>query len=177
MSRALLIAAGLAAIAGSADSQARPWVALPSPVSATCPGGLCQPQALSTFFSALDSGHRPVRIVQFGDSHTAGGDIEASLLWRLRGRFEGRDVDLAIHGIVGATLGAMADRDPLFEPADGNPDLVIIAYGTNEGFDDLLDPAAYERLLGEQIDRVRRAAPGTSVMLMGAPEAMRGAPG
>jgi len=122
----------------------------------------------------LDQPGRPVRIVQFGDSHTAGGDIEASLLWRLRQRFEGHDITLSSHGIVGATLTALTARDPLLEPGEGEPALVIVAYGTNEGFDDLLDPVAYERLLVSQIARVRRAAPGASILLMGAPEAMRG---
>lgn len=169
----LLLALTAVAFAGSATAQERPWTPLPNPVSATCPGGLCQSEALRAFFAALDRGG-PVRIVQFGDSHTAGGDIEAALLWRLRGRFEGRSIDLTYHGIVGATLNALAEREPLFLPEDGRPDLVIIAYGTNEGFDDLLDPVAYERLLRGQIARVRAEAPQASILLLGAPEAMRG---
>ena len=172
MKRAVL-ALILAVFAGSAAAQERAWTPLPNPISATCPGGLCQPEGLGAFFTALDRG-QPVHIVQFGDSHTAGGDIEAALLWRLRGRFEGRSIDLAYHGIVGATLHALAEREPLLLPEDGRPDLVIIAYGTNEGFDDLLDPAAYERLLRGQIARVRAAAPQASLLLIGAPEAMRG---
>lgn len=161
-------------MAGEAAAQERPYVALPSPVSATCSNGLCQPGALASFFTALDRPGRPVRIVQFGDSHTAGGDIDASLMWRLRGRFEGRDIILNTHGLVGATLNAMAETEPLLAPEDTAPDLVIIAYGTNEGFDDLLAPAGYEGLLRGQIERVRRAAPGASVLILGAPEAMRG---
>lgn len=169
-----LIAIGLALAAATADAQERPYVALPSPISATCSDGICQSQALAAFFRALSQSGRPVRIVQFGDSHTAGGDIEASLLWRLRGRYEGREIVLAAHGLVGATLNAMAGTEPLLAPEDGTPDLVVIAYGTNEGFDDLLDPAAYEASLRGQIDRVRRAAPAASILILGAPEAMRG---
>jgi len=172
--RAALIAGSIAMLAGAVEAQERPYVALPSPISATCPNGICQPQALASFFRALHQPRRTVRIVQFGDSHTAGGDIEASLLWRLRGRFEGREIVMSAHGLVGATLGVMAATEPLLAPEDGAPDLVIISYGTNEGFDDLLDPVAYEALLRGQIDRVGRAAPNASVLILGAPEAMRG---
>ena len=161
-------------LTGAGQAQERPYLALPSPVSATCPDGICQPQALAAFFRALQRPGRTVRIVQFGDSHTAGGDIEASLLWRLSGRFEGREIALNAHGVVGATLSAMVATEPLLGPEDGTPDLVIIAYGTNEGFDELLDPRAYEALLRGQIERVRAAAPSASILILGAPEAMRG---
>jgi len=172
--RAALIAGSLTMLAGAGQAQERPYVALPSPVSAACPDGICQPEALVPFFRALNQPGRTVHIVQFGDSHTAGGDIEASLLWRLRGRFEGREIALSTHGLVGATLNVMAGTEPLLAPEDGTPDLVVIAYGTNEGFDELLDPAAYEVLLRAQIVRVQRAAPGASILILGAPEAMRG---
>lgn len=172
MIRALVLIGGLA-LAGSATAQERPYVALPSPVSATCPGGLCQPEGLTGFFNAFRQ-RRPVTIVQFGDSHTAGGDITRSLLWRLQGRFEGTPVRLYPHGVVGSTLSGMGDRQSLFDAGEGRPDLVIIAYGTNEGFDDLLDPRAYERLLRAQIARVRMTSPGTAILILGAPEAMRG---
>lgn len=173
MIRIPLLVAGLA-LAASAAAQERPYVALPSPVSATCPGGVCQPEGLIEFFYSLEQLRGPIRIVQFGDSHTAGGDITRSLAWRLEARFEGRPVIVYPHGVVGATLNAMAARPELYDDYEAAPDLVIIAYGTNEGFDDLLDPRAYERLLRSQIDRVHSESPGTAVLVLGAPEAMRG---
>lgn len=161
------------ALAGPTAAQERPYVALPSPVSATCPGGLCQPEGLARFYAALDRHRGAIRIVQFGDSHTAAGDIGRSLAWRLGQRFD-RPVRLYPHGIVGATLNALAEREHLYDEGEDAPDLVILAYGTNEGFDELLNPRAYERLLRTQIERVRRASPGTAVLILGAPEAMRG---
>jgi lysophospholipase L1-like esterase len=161
------------ATAGPATAQERPWTPLPGPISATCPGGLCQPQGLQGFFRAL-ARQGPVRIVQFGDSHTAGGDITDGLLSRLQARFRGRDVRLDASGVVGDTLRGLAAREPLLTTDASQPDLVILAYGTNEGFDDLLDPVAYERLLRDQIGRVRRSAPEASILVLGAPEAMRG---
>lgn len=170
-----LIAAVLLALTAvaSARAQERPWTPLPSPISATCPGGLCQPQALAPFFTALDrTPPRPVRIVQYGDSHTAGGLITTALETRLRARFPARAVRLEAIGVVGVTLSDLADRSMAF--ASNPPDLVIIAYGSNEGFDDQLDLAAYESLLRAQIARLRAAAPGAALLVLGAPEAMRG---
>lgn len=172
MSRTLALLMGLA-LAGPAVAQERPYRPLPSPVSATCPGGICQSEGLTAFFAAFGQ-RRPVSIVQFGDSHTAGGDITRSLLWRLQGRFEGVPIHLHAHGLVGATLNAMAQREPRLDDGGARPDLVILAYGTNEGFDELLDPRAYEALLRAQIERVRQASPGTAILILGAPEAMRG---
>lgn len=172
MIRALALVIGLA-LAGSAAAQERPYMPLPSPVSATCDGGICQSEGLNAFFAAL-ARRGPVEIVQFGDSHTAGGDITSSVLWRLQGRFEGLPIHLHAHGVVGATLNGMAQRDPLYDAGETRPDLVVIAYGTNEGFDELLDARAYEALLRGQIERVRRSAPGASILILGAPEAMRG---
>ncbi|MFY7853138.1 MAG: GDSL-type esterase/lipase family protein, partial [Brevundimonas sp.] len=166
---ALALTATLALAAGTA-AQERPWTPLPDPVSATCPAGLCQPEGLNGFFAAVERGG-PVQIVQFGDSHTAGGQITGSLLWRLQSRWPRLDVRMDAYGVVGETLRGLQARTPLF--VGSAPDLVIIAYGTNEGFDDLLDSSAYERLLREQIRRVRQAAPSASILIVGAPEAMR----
>ena len=172
MNRALALLIGLA-LAVPAVAQERPYRPLPSPVSATCPAGICQSEGLTAFFAAFGQ-RRPVSIVQFGDSHTAGGDITRSLLWRLQGRFEGVPIHLHAHGLVGATLNAMAQRELWLDDGGARPDLVILAYGTNEGFDELLDPRAYEALLRAQIERVREASPGTVILILGAPEAMRG---
>jgi lysophospholipase L1-like esterase len=171
MMRPLLLAAALAG-SGGAPAQERPWTPLPDPVSATCPGGLCQAEALTGFFDALE-GPGPVRIVQLGDSHTAGGDITAALSGRLQSRFIGRDIRLEGLGVVGDTLRGMEARLPVLQDPP-EPRLVVLAYGTNEGFDDVLDSVAYERLLRQQILRLRREAPQASLVLLGAPEAMRG---
>ncbi len=170
MIRPLVLAAVLAG-SGSATAQERPWTPLPDPVSATCPGGLCQAEELEAFFQALER-PGPVRILQFGDSHTVGGDITAALLSRLQSRFPGRPIQLDAFGAVGDTLRGLEARQPLFEGP--TPQLVILAYGTNEGFDDLLDPLAYDRRLRDQIWRIRSEAPGASLLILGAPEAMRG---
>lgn len=162
-----MLAGGLmAAFLVAAAGQARPWTPLPSPVSAACPGGICQPESLQR----LAQGHGPLRIVQFGDSHSAAGWLPEAYRRRLEAGL-GRPVELTIVGEVGATL---ASRPPQLPAAPSGPDLIVLAYGTNEGFDDALDLAAYEARLRAELARLRAAAPDAVLLLLGPPEAMRG---
>ncbi|HEY1224543.1 MAG TPA: GDSL-type esterase/lipase family protein [Brevundimonas sp.] len=83
-------------------------------------------------------------------------------------------------GVIGSTLADFASRDDAMlglEFGAFHPTLVILAYGTNEGFDDGLDGAAYERLLRGQIDRIRGISGSAPILILGAPDALRsGAP-
>lgn len=88
-----------------------------------------------------------------------------------------RGVVVSNLGRVGASIRDLAARDEVTVAAELTawaPDLVVIAFGTNDGFDDGLDAASYEPLLRGQIARLRRLAPGASLMLLGAPDALRG---
>jgi lysophospholipase L1-like esterase len=84
-------------------------------------------------------------------------------------------------GVVGATLRDLAARDEAVveaELAAWRPALVVIAFGTNEGFEPGLDGAAYEALLRGQVARFRRLAPQAALLILGAPDALRsGQPG
>lgn len=53
------------------------------------------------------------------------------------------------------------------------PDIVVLAFGTNEGFNDDLDPTAYATRYRRVLGRVRRAAPGAAVVIVGPPNANR----
>jgi hypothetical protein len=142
--RGLVLASVLAAAAfvagpGFAVAQERPWTPLPSPQSRSCPDGLCQARALAPLFRALDGRWGGVvRIVQFGDSHTAGRLIPGSLETRLRARFPARDIRIEPIGVVGVTLTDLKNH-PL-PVLDAPVDLIVLAFGTNEGFDDGLEP-------------------------------------
>ncbi|GLS02741.1 hypothetical protein GCM10007859_27720 [Brevundimonas denitrificans] len=85
-------------------------------------------------------------------------------------------VELSNLGVVGATIRDLAARDQRVvarELAAWRPALIILAFGANEGFDDRLDARAYEALLRGQITRLRRLAPAASLMILGAPDALR----
>jgi len=53
------------------------------------------------------------------------------------------------------------------------PDLVILAYGTNEALDPRLGDTEYERGLVELLGRIARAAPSASCLLLGPPDLAR----
>lgn len=77
-------------------------------------------------------------------------------------------------GIVGAQASWMLEvPDALFEAevAAEAPDLVILAFGTNEANDPRFDPAAYQRGLEQLLGRFRRAAPQALLVLLGPPDA------
>lgn len=173
MIRSLSLAAALLLGAALVHAQERPWTPLPSPPSYSCPDGICQAEALTPLFRALDGRWGgTVRIVQFGDSHTAGRLITAALETRLKARFPSRDIRLEPIGVQNVTLADLGWRVP--PPEMAPVDLVILAYGTNEGFDDGFDPRAYALLLRSEITRMRRLAPGAAILILGAPEALRG---
>ena len=89
---------------------------------------------------------------------------------------EGPGVIVSNLGVVGATLRDLAARDEAVvaaELGEWTPSLIVIAFGTNEGFENDLDPVAYEALLRGQVARLRRLSPGAALMILGAPDALR----
>lgn len=89
---------------------------------------------------------------------------------------EGSGVAVSALGVIGATLRDLAVRDPAVVRAEldaWRPDLIVLGFGTNEGFDPFLDPDAYEPLLRGQIARLRTLAPQADILILGAPDAQR----
>lgn len=79
-------------------------------------------------------------------------------------------------GWPGATAEIMArwEDDVLqLELERLDPDLIIVSYGTNEGFDDDLDLPAYRVMLAAQLGRLKRLAPDASLLLTGGPDGTR----
>lgn len=79
-------------------------------------------------------------------------------------------------GVVGSTLMDMEGRDAATVEAQlraDPPDLILLAYGTNEGFDDHFDPLAYEQALRARIARLRQVAPEAALMIIGAADGLR----
>ena len=78
-------------------------------------------------------------------------------------------------GVIGAQLahfGRSDERVLRAELAAYRPDLIILAFGTNEGFDRRVSPRDYEAGLRAQIARIRRlAGAGVPILLVGAPDA------
>lgn len=79
-------------------------------------------------------------------------------------------------GWPGATAAIMARWDDAILRAELDrlsPQLIVVSYGTNEGFDDDLDTDEYAALFEAQIGRLRRLAPGAAVLVTGGPDGTR----
>lgn len=101
--------------------------------------------------------HGPVTITSWATFHDNGG------------------VALSNLGIVGSQLlhFSRTDDDVLAEEFKAYaPDLIVLAFGTNEGFGPSVDAAAIEEMLRSQIARLRSISHGTPILLLGAPDAL-----
>lgn len=77
-------------------------------------------------------------------------------------------------GVVGSQLGHFARTDDAVvaeELRSYRPDLIVLAFGTNEGFAPVFRPGEYEITLRTQIGRLRRLSGGVPILLLGAPDA------
>lgn len=102
-----------------------------------------------------------------------GSGVDLDTVWSDRAR---PGVTVSNLGVIGATLADFAARDDNLSQTEFgavDPMLIILAFGTNEGFDDGLDGAAYERLLRDQISRIRRLNGHSPILILGAPDALR----
>ncbi|MBO9713298.1 SGNH/GDSL hydrolase family protein [Sphingomonas sp.] len=88
-------------------------------------------------------------------------------------------VALSNLGVVGSQLqhfGRTDDAVIAEELRAYAPALIVVAFGTNEGFGPSLDGESYETVLRAQIARLQRLAPGVPLLLLGPPDALSGNP-
>jgi lysophospholipase L1-like esterase len=79
-------------------------------------------------------------------------------------------------GTIGATIDTLGRFDPNLVKAELDhlqPVLILIAFGTNEGFDDTTDPAAYEARYAASLRMLHEAAPRAAILVVGAPDGSR----
>jgi lysophospholipase L1-like esterase len=84
-------------------------------------------------------------------------------------------VALSNLGVVGAQLlhfGRTADALLAEELRAYTPDLIVLAFGTNEGCGPTIDATAYETVLRGQIARLQALSPGVPLLLLGPPDAL-----
>lgn len=84
-------------------------------------------------------------------------------------------VALSNVGVVGSQLvhfGRNDDSVVAEELRSYDPDLIVLAFGTNEGFAPRISPQEYEITLRSQIGRIRRLAGRVPILLLGAPDAL-----
>jgi lysophospholipase L1-like esterase len=149
--------------------------------------GLENAGALSTFYEALadlKAGRRrePIRIAHYGDSHTAANILTAEVRrsfereFGLYGESQMQARSSIIYDVLGIN-GARAVRllsynESSFSSsvARRKPDLIILAYGTNEVTDNNWSVESYQRMFVSILKRFRRAAPQASILIFGPPD-------
>jgi len=80
------------------------------------------------------------------------------------------------HGTIGATADLLAQMTPeavAYELAVRQPALLVVAFGTNEGFDDSLDLDRYAGRFLSAVTSLRRAASGVPILILGPPDGNR----
>ena len=82
--------------------------------------------------------------------------------------FRDGGVVLSNFGVIGTTLADFAARDDNVmqaELAAYQPDLIVLAFGTNDGFEKDIDGSLYQAEARRQIERLKRLAPGVAVLV------------
>ncbi len=80
------------------------------------------------------------------------------------------------HGTIGATVALLGQMNPetvAAELADSRPALLVVAFGTNEGFDDALDLGAYQARFRAYVSALQQMAPRAAILVLGAPDGNR----
>lgn len=142
-------------------------------------------EGLSSFINALidiKTGRRTetALIIQYGDSHTKADFQTGAARQRFQNDFGASSngvggVSLYILGVNGMRarqLESWSDRLFRKNVTNYNPDLIILAYGTNEVTDPDWSFDSYKNLFVRIIRRFRKAAPRASILVIGAPDRM-----
>lgn len=136
---------GRAVIGTAAPSQQAAWLTLPS-----SPG--------SHTLTLRARGDGPVDVLAWSVARNRPGVIYANL------------------GTVSATVDLMDAWDPSLvrqDLAHLAPSLIVLAFGTNEGFRDSTDPAAYAADFAARLRALHAAAPQAALLVLGPPDAYR----
>lgn len=105
------------------------------------------------------------------DLVTEGGPVSLLSVGALR---RGGGVSLSNLGVIGARLDEFAARDDkalAAELAAYDPALILLAFGTNDGFQSGVDGEAFRMRFQAQLQRLKRMAPNAAVLVLGPPDA------
>jgi len=102
-------------------------------------------------FSLVTLNSRPVRLFGWAADKSAGVTYEALGL-------NGAEAVVIEHWNEAMTATYLQHR---------NPGLIVLAYGTNEATDPSWSPEGYQAMFGDLLDRMRRAAPAASILVIG----------
>lgn len=116
---------------------------------------LASPEPTTWARIGVDGG--PVRLFSWSTSRQSGGGVSVSNL-----------------GVIGAQVGSLLTRDRRVlatEMGAYRPDLILLAFGTNEGFDDGLEPDDYAADYSQALSLLKELAPQAAIVAIGPPDA------
>lgn len=153
----------------------------PLTASAQVGRGIENRQALQPFFLALGQlqtkdRSRPVRVVQYGDSHTVADILPGALEKLYRKDFGATGVVYDVYGQNGMRAKQLYrwvkgwTRRDYNNMAAQSPDLIVLAYGSNEVTDADWSVESYAAMFAEIISCFRRAAPNAALLVLAPPD-------
>jgi lysophospholipase L1-like esterase len=175
----------------SAQSGSRAWAEVRTPFTHAEIAYLEQPQGgsfdvfvdgakvgrVATQAKTIGSGFYPI------DASDGPHQVELHTVGEGEVRILGMTLDLPRAGVVvdelginGAQIASLlrANEDHFVEQLRHRaPDLVVLAYGTNEALDPDLSDSDYERKMVDELQRVEKAVPDASCLLLGPPDLAR----
>ncbi|HEX3916084.1 MAG TPA: GDSL-type esterase/lipase family protein [Caulobacteraceae bacterium] len=104
----------------------------------------------------LDVAAGPVTLTSWGSFRDDGGVTVSNL------------------GVVGTQIRNFAETDDDADAAElaaYEPGLIVVEFGTNDGFVERFEPESYEQMLRSQIRRLKRLTRDVPILLLGAPDA------
>ncbi len=113
--------------------------------------------AAAASFGSLAVRDARIRIFSWATTTRTGGGVTVSNL-----------------GVIGETVRSLLSRDGRVLRAEMDayrPDLIVLAFGTNEGFERDFDAAEYGGSYREALALLRSAAPGAAILAVGPPDA------
>ena len=113
--------------------------AMPVSFTGIRPNVINRASSLNRVFDVLCRSGRPLRVLQIGDSHVAGGNYPKAVRSTLENAWGtaendsiGSGISFSYMGRNGATTQWFANREKINEIAAKCPDLIILSFGTNE---------------------------------------------
>lgn len=142
-------------------SDLQPLKDVPSPTPNG--GGLAH---LQEAIDRANSGGAPISVLQYGDSHVAGGTYPKAIEDSLKALGPVQYDTMAKSGIS-ANYPLTDTANWLDKPIQkDNPDLIILSFGSNDSAG-AVNQAQYEQSYQKLIDNVRERAPNASILIVG----------
>ncbi len=151
---------------------------LPTTFRDTLPNVLKRSEALSAVFDSLCKSKRALRVYLLGDSHTADGNFPQALKSTLEAAWGkaandsiGDGVSFRYEGINGARIIRFATPEFMAKMAAQQPDLLIVAFGTNECHSLKYSEAVHRQQIEKFYQMLKQTCPGTAMLITTPPGA------